>query len=685
MIRSILCLCMSLSFSAIFLIDETVPLSDVQYLSGTLDIEKQKFILKGQLQALDLPGSFDRLVEIRLDEVYVGNQKASIKQPWLAQFRTNDSALAKGSQVPLNLSDDFIQYLQEAVTEAKSKHQKDENLEKNDALIIARGQGEVILSDKYQQEEAPAAKTQLTQTSSFKETRLEKNELWHLEQAKPSSLHMDKPEPANISVQSTREGCVPKVDLDNLRVIITEKSLVYEDDKLTSESPCEDTLFILPILKNFQCTDCHDLLVMDVMKAYATFQPYWLGEDGLRHEEGGVMKDISQSFAITKHWDCPRDIDLNTMKAHAQSRLVYLDRENRLIEARMCQRDSEQKTLDITWSHRDCTPTHDFLQNRSKLKRRAQYIEKNQIHVVMPCSEYGLWLNHTWVDCDKDLNWQFHEAVSMARRMLLIEDQEIPVLENCEPHGASMPLMSTREGCVGEYVHDFEGGKSYIKKRWYYDDGEEHFITDCIQSDDIIPHQTYITGYEHDDKLHQSVPKMALFIEDIIGKIDLVRDHHHLEDALPHTYVDEKILAQASRVEGCYRVTPQVKVKCYKRPDNSYYDVEVGTGPEVRVDQCFRRDETRQVWDHSERYFLETSTLIERVTASNVSVYLSRAQSVCDEWQKYFHVDDGLPHQGNQHYSVKRYYRMEKRTETTYPDSHKTYTPWISTGQLVLR
>ena len=387
------------------------------------------------------------------------------------------------------------------------------------------------------------------------------------------------PDPPEVEVEVTRNGCPPRIDEPHDRVIIQTRSISRQSGRIIQETDCSDTEKVFPINKDYQCPNCQDDVRHNSKEAFSRFQKYWIDEVGqLQYINERLYVDETSPYPLVEEpGDCPYDIDWNQDKVYPQVETVYFDRTNTRKVVQACHRKVGQDPHDIAWIHQGCGLTHDFPNNQSRELQRAVFNKDGVEHEARSCRPRGDALPHQFVTsvCEPIRDVDGRTITQMARRKVTTSLGDKFITQDCEPHGNSKPLQSTSHGCANEYVHDWGSGRSYTKVRWYHSlRGQREYVTSCLRSDQFFPHQREVVDYAHDDNAKHSKAKTIIYIEPSEGqRLEISHPQIRDEDPLPYTYVDASVESLSNRAtqEDCYLVTPEASFSVYQRADGSEF------------------------------------------------------------------------------------------------------------------
>ena len=524
----------------------------------------------------------------------------------------------------------------------------------------------------------------------------ELNELPTKDKETPKTKKKTPIELDDTRVDVTCDGCTPRIDEDNDRVIMQSKSVTYKNGEIIKESECTDSFTQYLIKKDYLCENCKDFVDLGAMKACPTFEKYWTDKDGVRTViSTQPEKDETLEFPIfSDKGTCEPYIDLPTMQAYPQIELIYFDRVHSRKVAKACHKEDTADGVNIHLTMNGCAPTHDFDNNWTILKKKGVFELDGKKHTAFGCREEGHPIMHQYDTsvCSSNINLQDREAVLMGKKYIMVDDTKL-YLSDCEPIDGGHVLQETVQGCEGQFVHSQAEGRSYLKKRWYYNDHlDKQFVTSCQKSSEFIPHQIEVTGYRHNDGSKKSQQITTVYIE--YGddeRDDLYTDYINPNaEPIPYTLVSTTDEPTDSFVyNGCYKISQTNKYKNYTRPDGTEYKEFAGVGtPKKGRNLCRFTKETKDEYHHThvwatiattdkplyefdvkdpyERKYRKVSTLRESESRVNTASSGGRAITIG--------------------YTAKhrcaRYYSIYERTITHYPDGNIGKSSWSNTGRL---
>ena len=380
-----------------------------------------------------------------------------------------------------------------------------------------------------------------------------------------------------IEVEVTKEGCKPRVDIDRGKVIIQTRSIARTNGVITHETQCADSHLIFDIKKDYGC--CSDIVDQQAGFAYTTFKRYWIDEANNKiYLDEHCLKDESQPHPfIEEKGLCSHDIDLESRLAYPQSETVYYNRNHARVLVKACHRTNGMPFAIIS-TEQGCPLKHLYEQNKSVVQKRDIFIENGITHDVTPCYETAEFVPHHFVKsgCKPVLNGA--TVIPMAKRQISYKGKTKIIPGQCEPQHLTN-LISTREGCEGQYEHDYNSGRSYPLMRAYYQWGNRKRFIDkvCRRSNDPLPHFSSIIGYEHVDLNLKSKPRYQISIKDVQSLL-IIKEFTEKDETkwLPYVF-EKKVTGEVDSYppyqQGEYIIFPRAEYNIYTRPDKTHYKV----------------------------------------------------------------------------------------------------------------
>jgi hypothetical protein len=447
--------------------------------------------------------------------------------------------------------------------------------------------------------------------------------------------------PPRITFEPTDAGCQPRIDRVHERVIIQNRIRRFENNVLVQEGECTDSLEIYPIMKDYLCANCTDIINRDEKRAYSRYQEYWYDRDNQRHVIGDALyTDTSRPYHfMDERGLCTPSMDLAANLAYRQVETVYFNFNNIRNVVEGCHPAPNQTPIPLVQTTERCGLIHDFENRFSYEQKRLIFNLDGVEHEVQSCQVVEPALPHEFVEmeCRPIIDLVGGTVTKTARRRIKTSTGFKVITDDCEPW-ENNSLQTTREGCEGEYFHDFNLMRSYLKKRYFFarKNGQRDYVTGCIRTNDFLQQQTEHDGtYKHDDPERVSKPRLSLYLDtEEQGRIflDVARVRGRLGQ-VAYTLLRNEHRATANYYfEGCYRRTKTNSVNVYHRIDGTPYELGLGAGNVIKgtVDECHRTPEDR--------------------------------------------ISGSVLRKGNAWRHTT--YRKEYRTKTTYPDGHVAYSGW---------
>ena len=475
-----------------------------------------------------------------------------------------------------------------------------------------------------------------------------------------------------IVIQVTTEGCNPRVDEGLGRVIVQDRAIQYVNGVLTphdnpQDGACSDSNVQFAIHKRYDCQDCGYIenCKQEGNQSYAcaSFEKYWTDE---RHQEhivangnlngGNLYTDLARPFAINREiGKCEYNVNLNTMQAIPQTQLGFSNRANQRVTLSACAPDPALAPIPITLSN-SCPLIHDYARNLSKVQKKAVFSVNGIKHLARGCIETNATIPHEFVTdgCNANVDPILASFVRTGKRKVTLNGKAKIISQACEVIGQPANLASTREGCNGEYVHDFNANRSYEKHHFYYMDANQRkYLPGCMRSNVAHNHERVQDGYEFDDVNARATKKMAVFINPPQGRLNIAPARADVSyGVVPYQIVGAETLRRTNNsvYQGCYEVTQTERVQKFTRPDASVLEKVLGAGaPHRSGNLCQVTTEVRSV---------DFGTTIGSNVSATVEINTRRRGAFLG------------------HSRQQTFYVSESRIKTTYPDGRVEYSNW---------
>ena len=396
---------------------------------------------------------------------------------------------------------------------------------------------------------------------------------------------------------STASGCHVRVDIPHRRVVVQKKLFIYKDDVLTNpDAPCRDTLESYPLEKDFLYHDGQSAARVDNThnRALDKYRWYYLGNEEVpqKHYVSGVLEDEAEAHPFI-HEPCSPEIDLGRNKAYPRHEVVFYNRFNDRKVVNACARTPDVPAIDIIETASGCAMQHDYVQNKSWIKKKKFYEKDGEKHIVKTCSAVEPAINHQFESTTCEPKVMGDQVRVMARRKISTPDGE-QYLTPCEPVDTT-GLLATSDGCDPVLTHDFGSDKSYVNKRLYFvDKGERRYVSGCSRSDEVINHAHRTVGYQFDDANLRAKPKKVTEIFFGRETVQLVDSRVMPQEPWIAYRKARETISQTERTHyrGCFKYRVRDKIGTFLRPDGTQLSKVVGQADPIQgPNEC--RSETK--------------------------------------------------------------------------------------------
>lgn len=489
----------------------------------------------------------------------------------------------------------------------------------------------------------------------------------------------------NITVT---DGCNPRIDINNDKVLIQNKIITYRDNIKIKETQCKDSTESYNIKKDYNCHNCIDKVNEELGVVYQGYIRYWYDKHGNKHIlSNNVEYDDDNKYLIIKDdLSCSPYVNVDDMLAFKQTQLYYYNNSNKKIIIKTCHVPDSLPGVAITETTEGCSPTHDLNNNWSILQKKGIFNIDDIEHVAFGCKEVGRPQKHEYEtdSCALSTNLELGYTVVMGKKFVTLDNNRY-YLTGCEPIDHESILYSTRDGCY-LYIHDLPAGKSYLTKRWYYNNGLNRvYISDCDKSEECREHHYQVIDYQHDDLNKKSSAIVDVFIKDEGRIVDVKKSIlHPLQRYIPYKLLKTFNKQTNSFVyDGCYKLTAQNKYELWERPDKTTYEIFIGVGEQLRsVDLCQYNKEYIDKYLYSLIVKLYGfRSIYDNITKQLETYYLAKKTDL--PTAKRIH-DPNLIWRNNDLSSQLGYVEMKQkylRDTILFPSGEYKYADWISFGE----
>ena len=488
--------------------------------------------------------------------------------------------------------------------------------------------------------------------------------------------------PPQVTVEVTTDGCEPLVDKVHHRVFILSRSITRENGRIKSTSPCEKTLEFYPLERDYHCEGCQDRISSSDKQVYPQYKSYWITAQGQKiWIDSTPQVDRENAYAFMTETDtCKAEIDLESLRAYPQHRIVYLDRWNTKKEIKSCHRIPHHQGYPITWTEEGCSPYHEFPNKRSKLRQKAVFHGGSQVHEASPCQVRGDWIPHEFIkaQCQPLMDLEGLKITPTGLRQIKTPRGSLLITHECEPL-KSIGLKSTTQGCEDKFFHDWNSGRSYFKERYYYEDNHNPiFVSRCLRLNDFVPHQMKSVAYAHVDGKKISYPLQETWIHPPQGKRKIFNPNSLDSEGIPYIFVrEEERMSSKKPVEsGVFKSFLTEKVKLWKRADGTLFK-EIGkSGSPLRQEGNFKtRLEMRQI---PIRTVLITYKYPE---GGYPKVIHKRTITSGKFFGRVGRVNSNLYEHSRTEEMATTYYAHQQCEVKTYSNGHEEKGKWMTTGE----
>ncbi len=500
----------------------------------------------------------------------------------------------------------------------------------------------------------------------------------------------EEPEEINI----TEEGCQPVYDKAQNVVTVYNKTQTLKGGVVVKDGTCEPSGKTFTVQKQYGT--CPDLVDVEGRKAQPQFQAYYLNDAKERTDLEQCQVDEDMTFKITEKESCPVEVDIEAKTATIITSLVYTDRNNTERTARGCEPSTSLEPLPLTLNTQACSIKHDFAAGQSKEMGTWTYTKNDVTYQASACIDTGNTFPHNKVFkqngvdvCKVLINMDTQVAIPQERTQITVAGVR-QFIDECKPNqSASKDIRATTDTCENPatFTHDLDAGVSYGMERFYYENPDRVYVTDCLQGAATYTHGVKITSWKYNDEELTAQPLSTVSIT-VAGK-----EHTIVADALlggapevPYAALeDETVENTAARYyEACNSFVPTSVRKVYERPDGTKHYVAAGEGaPIAEGDKCVREVETVERWFKTvaNKGGWVASASVENIHGTRVQIPGGYGSWVSEEDGPYRRpqlVRKNSPTvcaPGSM--NLKNYNEIVQRTRITEPDGDISFTDWV--------
>ncbi len=176
-----------------------------------------------------------------------------------------------------------------------------------------------------------------------------------------------------ITYQVTENGCRPRIDRVHERVIMQNRTKRLEDGVVRDEGECTDSLEIYPIMKDYLCEGCTDIVNANERRAYSRYQEFWFDRENHKQIIGeNLYPDLGRPYLFAdEHGSCEPLVNLQAGTVHRQVETVYYNFNNTRVVVEGCHQAPNQNAIMIQQTADGCRFSHDFARNVSHEQKKV--------------------------------------------------------------------------------------------------------------------------------------------------------------------------------------------------------------------------------------------------------------------------------------------------------------------------
>lgn len=414
----------------------------------------------------------------------------------------------------------------------------------------------------------------------------------------PSAVAVDK-KPVETS-RVTKDGCGFRPDFNALRAFQQSKTVNMTDGAITSESDCTDSFDSVPIDRSYAFCSYVEDLDLAVRTATAQYELIYIDATGIRKQvkpDGQAeycKPDPEKVFSIVEA-ETSIFFDYANFKAVPQSRLIYMDDNNREIQVRGAQASETKLAVDLVPTLSGCAIRDEFKTGgtgTSFQQGTYTYTIDGITNQAGTCQDNGTTYPHSleYTDaagaalCAAVVDGS-GRPIGLQNRIAITVNGIIQYITLCTPDTSGKVISATTNTCSNPmtWTHDVNAGISYEHERFFFNDGtKDVFLTVCQKSQTQHIHDYVTVGWEPNDAGLTAKAKTTVFITPSSGRYD-VQVNQVLSGASDMPYqltgtVEKEFGAPTYPSNDCNKFQPTTKFEQWKRPDTTIFEKDIGAG-----------------------------------------------------------------------------------------------------------
>jgi hypothetical protein len=372
----------------------------------------------------------------------------------------------------------------------------------------------------------------------------------------------------------TRNGCTPRVDIDQLRVYEQER-LVTMEGGVEVPQPCKDSSTFYTIYKDYNYPYHYDFRQN---RAIAKFS--YVYTDGNARRK---VLPIDRLGGLTEHLDPTRYIIFQETDIGCAPNKKYTDNDV-LYEMAKCTKKFFVKTSGETEFVTGCEETntrarvkttregcdiiHNFREGKSYYQSRKVYqFPERALTEYEPCKPEQTPILHIPVKCEPKVEY----GMRFDRTRIEINTTEgRKVIRSCQNISANGEPLE-KEFC-GHFLSNADFSHPYVQKYFMHNGVKKVIPGEEIDYSKSYKHKSTIVSYDNNDVNKTSTPLTDYYFIDDSGKY---WSAHRNVRGCPIDYKDTNVTLirdlASPEIVGCTKTTKRANYRIWKRQDGTEY------------------------------------------------------------------------------------------------------------------
>lgn len=415
---------------------------------------------------------------------------------------------------------------------------------------------------------------------------------------------VERPPDIKKEIRVTKEGCELVIDPPSGVVREQTKMQTFENGVLVSEEACAPSGVTFPIQKS--ANTCSDVVDLDARRAVPQFISYFNDANGIRQEISDCEPDQDAYFEITEKEVCPVQVSIADKKAIIQTKLTYTNGKGRDVVVRDCRASEEIAPIPMQQDFAACSLRHDFAGGQTVAMATWIYEYQGQFYQASPCMETNQVYRHEQITkvngvdlCPVIVDLNGNQATPQYRTQIQIDGQKM-FIDDCKPQtDGRLAILATTNTCdnPATFQHDMDAGLSYGLQRFYYENPERVYVSDCIFGEPTYNHIYAQNNWfmRDDDLVGQKLTDISIHVN---GKQHFLERDKLMagEPEVAYVALPDQTKPTTKYHEQCNVFQRTQVTEAYMRPNDTRYEMASYPGPDQSLgNKC---EISNQGWEH---------------------------------------------------------------------------------------